>query len=88
MPTIAPDAVDSGSPIATQPQVPDLTIYEQQEKIKTTKFHIVRRGETLSSIAQQYYGAASKWQKILEANRDNIKDANKITPGTKLIIPD
>ncbi len=87
-PTAAPDAVDSSSPIATQPQVPDLTIYEQKEKIKTTKFHIVRRGETLSSIAQQYYGAASRWQKIREANRDNIKDANKITPGTKLIIPD
>lgn len=68
--------------------MPDLTIYEQKEKIQTTKFHIVRKDETLSSISQQHYGTATKWQKILQANQDTIKDANKITPGTKLIIPD
>ncbi len=70
------------------PNYPDLTIYEQDEKIKTTKFHIVRKNETLSAISQQHYGTANNWQKILRANSDIIKDANRITPGTKLIIPD
>ncbi len=68
--------------------LPDLTVYEQAEKIKTQRFHIVLKGETLSSISKQYYGTANKWQKILDANRETIKDANKIAPGTKLIIPD
>jgi len=78
-------------PVAASPPptpLPDLTQYEQAEKIKTQKFHIVQSGETLSKISSQYYGSAGKWQKILEANRQTIKDANKLTPGMKLIIPD
>lgn len=61
---------------------------EQAEKIKTQRFHIVRKGETLSEISRKYYDSANKWQKILEANRQIIKDVNKLRPGTKLIIPE
>ena len=67
---------------------PDLTIYERTEKIKTTKFHIVRRDETLSAISRQYYGTPNKWPKIVEANKAVIKDPSKLQPGTKLIIPE
>lgn len=74
------------STVANAPQ--DLTIYETSEPIKTTRFHIVSKGETLSAIAHQYYGSSSKWQKILTANSKTVKNANKIAPGTKLIIPD
>lgn len=73
---------------AAEPNTPDLTVYEQEEKIKTTRFHIVLKNETLSGIAQRYYGSANQWPRILEANEDTITDANKIKPGTKLIIPD
>jgi len=66
---------------------PDSTIYEQEEKIKPQKFHIVREGETLSGISSLYYGSGGKWQKILDYNRNTITDANKIKPGMKLIIP-
>ena len=66
----------------------DLTIYEQTEKIKTQKFHIVREGETLSMISYKYYGSANKWRMLLVANRNVIKDANKLRPGTKIIIPE
>jgi len=74
--------------IETQPTVQDMTIYEQTEKIKTQRFHIVRQGDTLSAISQKYYGSTNKWRKILHANRSQISDANKLKPGTKLIIPD
>ena len=67
---------------------PDLTVYEQTQKIKTQRFHIVRKGETLSAISAKYYGSASKWQRILDANRSQVKNANRLTPGTKLIIPE
>ncbi len=53
----------------------------------TARSHVVRPGETLSSIAQQYYGSANEWRKILTANEKTIKDADKIAPGTKLVIP-
>lgn len=60
----------------------------QTEKIETQRFHIVRKNETLSSISKEYYGTANKWEKIYNANRDVIKNANKIKPGIKLIIPE
>ncbi len=66
----------------------DSTVYEKDEKITTTKYHIVLKDETLSSISQQYYGTPNQWQKIVKANAGTIKDANKITPGIKIIIPE
>jgi len=83
--TTAPPVDTSTAPAAPLPG--DLTIYEKEEPIKTTKFHIVRPGESLSTISQQYYGTPNQWRKILAANAKTIKDANKIAPGTKLILP-
>jgi nucleoid-associated protein YgaU len=83
-------AATAGSAPNLQPAAnpPDLTIYEQPQKIKTTRFHIVRKDETLSAISQQYFGSPNQWRKILDANRSLIPDANKLRPGTKLIIPE
>ena len=49
--------------------------------------HKVERGETLSHIAQRYYGKASEYQKIFEANRDKLSDPDKIQEGMTLRIP-
>ncbi len=59
----------------------------QPETIKTQRFHIVRDGQTLSEISYEYYGSATKWRKIFEANRGTIKNADVVRAGTKLIIP-
>jgi nucleoid-associated protein YgaU len=69
------------------PDTPNATGLENQEQTTPARFHIVQNGETLSAIAQQYYGSASRWRSIVEANRDAIKDPDRISPGTKLIIP-
>jgi len=66
----------------------DSTVNEQTAKIKPQRYHIVLKGETLSEIAYKYYGSAAKWNKILDANRRIIKDADKLKPGTKIIIPE
>ena len=49
--------------------------------------YVVQSGDTLSKIAQKYYGDASLYNKIFQANRDILKDPNKISPGQKLKIP-
>jgi len=67
-----------------QSNVPDLTAGKEVEEI----IHTIREGETLSGISREYYGSENKWQKILNANRNVVKDANKLRPGTKLIIPE
>lgn len=50
------------------------------------RLHVVKKKETLSSIAHQYYGVRN-WRKIYEANRDRINDPNVIYPGMELVIP-
>jgi nucleoid-associated protein YgaU len=50
--------------------------------------HIVGQGETLSKIAQHYYGSSAQWQKILQANSAVLKAPEKIKPGMRLVIPD
>jgi nucleoid-associated protein YgaU len=52
-----------------------------------TQTHVVQSGDTLSKIAQKYYGDPALYDKIFQANRDVLKDPNKIFPGQKLKIP-
>ncbi|MBS0400546.1 MAG: LysM peptidoglycan-binding domain-containing protein [Proteobacteria bacterium] len=51
------------------------------------QFHEVQKGETLSKIAEKYYGDPGLYKDIFEANRNILKDPNKIFPGQKLRIP-
>lgn len=44
-------------------------------------------GDTLSGIAQQFYGDPSLWPRIFEANRDQIFDPDLIYPGQTLRVP-
>ena len=44
-------------------------------------------GDSLSKIAKREYGNANDWKRIFEANKDILKDPNKIFPGQKLKIP-
>ena len=48
-------------------------------------FYTVVAGDSLSKIATKYTGMT--WQKIFEANRDQIKNPDLIHPGQKLRIP-
>jgi nucleoid-associated protein YgaU len=60
---------------------------ETAVKTPAATFHTVVRGDTLSKIAKQYYGAAGKYPKIFEANRPLLSDPDKIYPGQVLRIP-
>ncbi len=51
------------------------------------RMHVVAAGETLSKIAVQYYGSASRWPDILAANKDVLKNEKSLLVGTKLKIP-
>jgi len=57
------------SKIETQPTVPDMTIYEKAEKIKTQRFYIVRQGDTLSAISQK---SRSQFGTALQANGERF----------------
>ena len=60
---------------------------EGQNAWDAAQWHEVKRGETLSKIAEQYYGDSSLYPKIFEANRDILDNPNLIKIGQKLRIP-
>ena len=49
--------------------------------------YTVKRGDSLSKIAQQLYGDMKRWKDIFAANRDQITDPDLIQPGWTLRIP-
>ncbi|MEO7598059.1 MAG: LysM peptidoglycan-binding domain-containing protein [Opitutus sp.] len=49
--------------------------------------HVVVLGDTLAKIAKQYYGSGGRWDDIMKANRDVVKNENVLVVGTKLRIP-
>lgn len=58
-----------------------------QDKAQLTGRYTVQPGDTLSHIAQKFYGQASRWPEIFEANRDKLRDPDIIFHGTVLNIP-
>lgn len=54
---------------------------------KETKIHVVQSGDTLSKIAKQYYGDASRYMDIFNANTDKLSNPDKIQVGQELVIP-
>jgi len=49
--------------------------------------YTVEPGDTLRSIAQRFYGDENQWERIFNANRDQIDDPDTLFPGQVLRIP-
>ena len=56
-------------------------------KIPKPRYHIVEKGETLSSIATDYYGNRNQVDRIVKANPHTITNVNNIRPGMRISIP-
>src|SRR5262249_13435407 len=74
---------------ANQDQISDPTLIfpGQVLLIPATAQYTVVDGDSVSGIAQQFYGDVSLWPRIFEANKDQISDPNLIFPGQELCIP-
>jgi phage tail protein X len=84
--------------------IPDITVSGKKEDVRpyeslsgkqpdkrlftTTGRHTVRPGDTLYSLARKYYGVPAMWEKIYDANEDNIMDKRLLEVGQTLIIPE
>jgi LysM repeat protein len=67
-------------------------VAEQQQTLEgevkvSTREYTVKKGDTLSGIAQREMGGAHRWKYLQELNKDKIKDPRKLKVGTKIIIP-
>jgi len=72
------------TPTAT-PEVIEIEVIEIEEVVQLTIIeHTIKRGETLSTIANKYYGNPALYKEIAKFN--NIKNPNNIKVGTILKI--
>jgi nucleoid-associated protein YgaU len=51
------------------------------------EIYTVEAGDTLSRIAQRFYGNANDYMRIYEANRHTLDNPDVIRPGQELVIP-
>jgi nucleoid-associated protein YgaU len=70
-----------------RPAQPTSTTGTSQPGATSRRDYTIQSGDSLSKIAQKFYGNAADWQKIYNANKDLIKNPDKIFPGQKIVIP-
>jgi len=78
----APVAETLPDPVAVEAEV----VAEVAEE-EPGEYYTIQSGDTLSGIAKTHYGNAMDYTKIFEANREVIKDPDKIYPGQKIFLP-
>jgi len=61
---------------STPPRLPDQPVN-----------YVVKAGDTLSDLAERFYGSALKWRTIYEANRKIIINPDYIYIGQRIIVP-
>jgi len=86
---VAPEGVGTAVGDATGPGTPEPSESAAAE-LAAPRTHIVKKGETLSSIAAQYYGSSARPKRdlIYNANRSLMGDnRDHLEIGWKLVIP-
>jgi len=65
----------------------NVTIDNGETLATDDEFYLIQKGDTLWKIAEKAYGNGAKYTAIVEANKEVIKDADKIFPGQKIRLP-
>ena len=65
-------------------EIDGLSAPQETQKVE---YYTIVSGDTLSALAKRYYGKGSLYPRIFEANREVIKDPDKIFVGQKIRIP-
>jgi LysM repeat protein len=87
----SPAAELTQTPVAAAPEPtavpPATTTATTPDASAGPRTYVVAEGDTLSKIAQKFYGTASKWDVILKANHDVLKNDKSLRIGSTLKIP-
>jgi len=77
----------AASPARPKADFSNVKAGSSQAPVIEEEIYVVVAGDSLSKIAKRRYGDANQWERIFEANRDQIKNPDLIQPGWKLKIP-
>lgn len=61
---------------------------EKVKKVSEERFYMVKKGDTLYSIARRFYGDGKMWSVIWKANRGVVKEPSRLAAGVRLRLPD
>ena len=86
---IAPYAMPTEAATTDYPTIlePGEWAAEDSADLTSGTVHVVAKGDTLFRLARRYYSDQSRWKDILAANRSDLRDANVLRVGQRLIIP-
>lgn len=84
---VVPHAPQTKSAPAPAQQAPVTPVSGTKPAAPKEQTYTVVKGDTLSKIAKEYYGNANEYMKIFNANKDQLKDPDKIQVGQVLRIP-
>jgi nucleoid-associated protein YgaU len=76
-------APPASSPAAAAPTTLNIPSGAEHQAVK----HTLAKNDRLWDLAQKYYGDGSKWKRILDANKDVIKDERNLPVGKDIVIP-
>ncbi len=82
-----PDPGAAGPSGETPAQLQPFKIVPEGEANTTARSYVIQRGDTLSRIAEKFYGDAGEWRRIRDANRNLITNPNQLTAGVTIRIP-
>ncbi|MGX2968551.1 peptidoglycan-binding protein LysM [Ursidibacter arcticus] len=71
----------------TNVNIDEVRIANGEQVANDDEFYVIQKGDTLWKIAEKAYGNGAKYTAIVDANKEVIKDADKIFPGQKIRIP-
>ena len=66
---------------------PPLQVEKATAAKSESRSYVVKRGDTLFSIARKFYKSSARWKEIRDANKDKIDKPGKLRPGERLTIP-
>ncbi len=84
---VDPNFSDLTADISVSPQAASTQSAGASAGAGGQRSYTIQPGDTLSGISQRFYGKASEYSKILDANKDSIPDADKIRAGQTIVIP-
>jgi nucleoid-associated protein YgaU len=73
-------------PVTQPPAIVESEPPKIEQAEKPTKY-VVKKGDSLWKIAGKVYHNPLKWPRIYKANKDKIRNPNRIHPGQVLTIP-
>jgi LysM repeat protein len=77
--------INETPPVKSETPTPSKKPTKKADTGKQT--YTVQKGDTLTKIAQKFYGSQKRWKRIIEANKDKLGSNQTLKAGMTLVIP-